>query len=53
MAGHYGNDKTTVQNLKVYAVRPDENLILIRGAVPGANNGYVVIRTALKKPTAA
>jgi large subunit ribosomal protein L3 len=53
MAGQHGNTKSTVQNLKVFAIRPEENLILIRGAVPGPNNAYVVIRTALKKPTAA
>ncbi|HEX5136167.1 MAG TPA: 50S ribosomal protein L3 [Planctomycetota bacterium] len=49
MAGHYGADRVTVQNLKVFAVLPDQNVILVRGAVPGPNGGYVVLRRALKK----
>ncbi len=53
MAGVYGNDKTTVQNLEVHSVRKEENLILVVGAVPGPNNGIVVVRMALKKPIAA
>lgn len=49
MAGHMGSDNTTVQNLKVVGIRAEENLILVKGAVPGAVNGYVVIKKALKK----
>jgi large subunit ribosomal protein L3 len=45
MAGRTGNDKTTVRNLKVIKVIPESNLILIKGAVPGAISGIVEIRT--------
>jgi large subunit ribosomal protein L3 len=49
MPGHHGNTRTTVQNLKVFAVLPDQNVILVRGAVPGPNGGYVILRKALKR----
>ncbi|MEW5802223.1 MAG: 50S ribosomal protein L3 [bacterium] len=49
MAGHMGNSRVTIQNLKIEDVRPEQNLVLIKGAVPGANNGVVVIRKAVKK----
>ncbi len=49
MAGQHGNSRVTVQNLLVAAVEPKRNLLLIRGAVPGPNGGYLVIRKALKK----
>jgi len=48
MAGQYGDDIVTTQNLKVVAVRPEENLLLVRGAVAGAREGVVVIRQAVK-----
>jgi len=48
MAGQYGNDQVTTQNLEVIAVRPDEHLLLVRGCVPGARNGVVVVRPAAK-----
>lgn len=48
MPGHDGNDRKTVQNLRVVQTRPDEQVILISGAVPGAKGGYVVIRPAKK-----
>lgn len=44
MAGHMGCDTVTAKNLKVAEVRPDQNLILVRGAVPGGKNGIVEIR---------
>lgn len=44
MPGHYGVDKQTVRNLKIVAIRPEENLILIKGAVPGAKNGLLEIK---------
>lgn len=53
MAGHMGSEKVTIQNLKVVAVRPDENVLLIRGAVPGATKGYLVVRKAVKKSAKA
>lgn len=49
MPGHMGARKVTVQSLKVVEVRGDTNLIMIRGAVPGPKNGYVIIRKAVKK----
>ncbi|NOY52913.1 MAG: 50S ribosomal protein L3 [Deltaproteobacteria bacterium] len=44
MPGHMGCDRVTVKNLKVMEVIPDQNLLLIKGAVPGANNGILRIR---------
>ncbi len=49
MAGRYGNERVTVLNLKVVKVIPEKNLILVRGAVPGARNGLVILRDAVKK----
>lgn len=48
MAGRMGNERITVQNLEVVEIRPDENLILIKGAIPGHNGGLVVLRGAVK-----
>lgn len=48
MPGHKGNASVTIQNLQVMAVKPDENVILVRGGVPGAKGGVVVIRRAVK-----
>ncbi len=49
MAGQMGNTSITVQNLKVIQVRAEENLVLLKGAVPGANGSTIVLREALKK----
>jgi len=49
MAGQHGNATVTVQNLKVVKVDAEHNLLLIKGAVPGAKNGYLVIKPAVKK----
>jgi large subunit ribosomal protein L3 len=46
MAGHMGAEKVTVQNLQLFRLMPEENCMLIRGAVPGAKNGYVVVTQA-------
>ena len=48
MAGHMGMERVTVQNLEVVEIRADENLILVKGAIPGANGGLVVLRGAAK-----
>lgn len=48
MAGQYGNERVTTQNLEVVAIRPAEHLLLVRGAVPGARNGLVIVRKAVK-----
>jgi len=46
MAGQMGNETKTVQNLQLFKILGDENCILVRGAVPGATNGYVVVTKA-------
>jgi large subunit ribosomal protein L3 len=48
MAGHMGDEKVTVQNLRVVQVRETDNVLLISGAVPGASGSYVVVRSAIK-----
>jgi large subunit ribosomal protein L3 len=50
MAGRMGGARYTVQNLTVYAVDVENNLLLIRGAVPGPRGGLVLVRTAAKTP---
>src|SRR2546421_10089262 len=52
MPGHMGDERVTVQNLQVMQVREAEKIILISGAVPGANGSYVVVRPAIKNPAA-
>jgi len=49
-AGHMGHEQVTVRNLRVLGIDKDENLLLVQGAVPGPNGGYVLIRKALKPP---
>ncbi len=44
MAGRHGNEKVTARNLKVIRVDADNHLLIVRGAVPGANGGYLYIR---------
>jgi large subunit ribosomal protein L3 len=46
MAGHMGNERVTVKKLKVVRVDPERNLILVRGAVPGARNGLLLVQKA-------
>ena len=48
MAGHWGNEQVSTQNLEVIDIRPDENLMLVRGAVPGAKQGVVILHPAIK-----
>ena len=54
MAGQMGAEKVSIQNLQLFRILADDNVILVRGAVPGANNDYVVVtnaatRTAYKR----
>jgi len=49
MAGHMGNNKVTIQNLKVLEVDEKNNIILIKGSVPGSNNSIVSIKDSIKK----
>ncbi len=44
MAGHMGNEKVTVQNLKVMKVIPEKNLLIVKGSVPGHKNTYLIIK---------
>jgi len=46
MAGHMGDEKVTIQNLQLFKILADENCILVRGAVPGAPNDYVLVHAA-------
>jgi large subunit ribosomal protein L3 len=48
MAGHWGNERVCTQNLEVIDVRADENLLLVKGAVPGAKQGLVIVQRAVK-----
>lgn len=48
MAGHMGDERNTTLNLQVVRIDPERNLILIRGAVPGATGGHVMIRPSIK-----
>lgn len=45
-AGHMGNERVTAQNLKVVEIKEQENILLVKGAVPGHNGAYVVVKKA-------
>jgi large subunit ribosomal protein L3 len=53
MPGHLGDERVTVQNLRVLQVREEDGVILVSGAVPGANGSNVIVRPAKKKPAKA
>ncbi|MCF3945444.1 50S ribosomal protein L3 [Acidiphilium sp. AL] len=53
MAGHLGQERITTLNLEIAAVDAARGLIMIKGAVPGAKDGYVLVRDAIKKPRPA
>ncbi len=50
MAGHYGAERVTTQNLQVVRTDVDRGLILLRGAVPGAKGGWVMLSDAVRRP---
>lgn len=50
-ASHLGYDRITIQNMKIVAVYPEENVILLAGSVPGPRNGLVCLSKAIKKST--
>ena len=52
MPGHLGQVQRTTQNLEVIQSRPDDNVLLIKGAIPGSNGDYVIIRESKKMPPA-
>ena len=49
MAGHMGNEKTTVQNLRVVAVDSEMQVLMVKGAIPGPTDSTVVVKKAVKK----
>ena len=49
MAGHMGDERVTVQNLKVVSVNADKGLIMVKGGVPGSENSWVYVTDAVKK----
>lgn len=53
MAGHYGDERKTILNLEIVGTDMDEGLILVKGAIPGSKNGWVLINDAVKKPAHA
>ena len=52
LPGHMGNETVTIQNLEIVAVDVEENIILIKGNIPGAKNSFVVIKSSVKHPGA-
>jgi large subunit ribosomal protein L3 len=48
MAGHWGDEQVSIQNLEVVEIRAEQDLMLIKGAVPGAKEGVVIVRLAAK-----
>lgn len=53
MAGQHGNRRRTVQNLQVVRMHPDQNLVLVKGAVPGPAQGLIFVREAVRQARAA
>ena len=49
MPGHLGSERKTIQNLTVLQVREQDQVLLIQGAVPGANGSFLIVREAVKK----
>ena len=49
MAGHLGHERVTTQNIKVVSVDAERGLIMVKGAVPGAEGSYVRLRDAVKR----
>jgi len=48
MPGHMGSERRTMQNLRVVKIIAKKNLILVKGAIPGANGDDVIVRSAVK-----
>jgi large subunit ribosomal protein L3 len=49
MPGHYGNETVSILNQRVAKLLPDQNLVLVAGAIPGARGTLVVVRGAIKR----
>jgi large subunit ribosomal protein L3 len=45
MPGHMGDERVTVKNIEIFDIRKDQNLMLVIGAVPGSNGGYVIVKS--------
>jgi large subunit ribosomal protein L3 len=52
MSGHYGTDRVTIQNLEVVVIDVERNLIAVKGSIPGAKNGIVMIKPTVKRQRA-
>lgn len=50
LPGHMGSERVTLRNLEIYDVKTEQNLLLVKGAVPGANGGYLIIRSDADYP---
>jgi large subunit ribosomal protein L3 len=50
MPGHTGDERVTVQNLRIVQIREEDGAILVSGAIPGPKGSYVIVRPAVKKP---
>jgi large subunit ribosomal protein L3 len=50
MAGQYGNTRVTTSNLEVVRFLKEQNLLLVKGAVPGPNGGMILVRASRKQP---
>jgi large subunit ribosomal protein L3 len=48
MPGHFGCDRRTIQNLSIVKIDHERGLLLVKGSIPGAKNGFVVVRRAIK-----
>ena len=53
MAGHMGHERVTVQNLQIVRVDAERNIVLVKGSVPGPNEGLLLVRRAIKRREAA
>ena len=49
LPGHMGDERVTIQNLRVCKIDPEQNLMAVAGSVPGSESGYVIIKEAIKK----
>ena len=49
MTGHMGDERKTVQNLECVQILDEENVVLVRGSIPGGKHGYVLVQNAVKK----
>ena len=53
MPGHYGNEQKTTKNLEIIEIRPEQNLVFVKGAVPGSISGFVLIKKLIRQSALA